>query len=600
MYQKLRLRCFPLMLLSLFTINLSAQSDEISIIRDILKEKIKHGSVLDNPQETNTVSDRNDFEIKLTDNENGDEAEPYIVVNPADSTHLLISYIDLAGGSINFPIYISNDAGESWTKADFDPQEVYLNEPFTNFNIAGGGDPVFAFDNEGKIYFSWIFLGVNFSTFETRFVSFWAVSEDGGITWNVSDGNKKYIEIGSIDLRAQLPGDFGTGVFDRPWFDIDRSGGPFNGTLYTSGFFSPSPTTVNDTTIQQVAGMIIKRKLPGVDSFELNRSQVSQGGLAQFGNVKVSNNGTVHVTFGNLITSEVKHSFSTDGGVTFSTPTTIGTYALGQQGQVVVNDRENPAISFAVDYSNNNLYAVWNSIDAELNGYFTYSHDEGSTWASQQSIAELAGVPDHQVFMPNIASNDKNEVSISWYDLDAEDVGNYMVMHSSDGGLTWDKPMPLSNSTTDFKNYVSANPQIPAPLFGDYYTSVKVGCKTFSVWSDGREMNGPKIYVSSTDFCNVSTSVTEITPITDKIQIKSLYPNPTKDKFFLEIDLKSSTGVAVEIFDIEGKLIKTFPTQELQIGKSNVSYNISDLASANYLVVVNSPLGNITRKLVKE
>ena len=600
MYQRLQLNALLFVFLILFTSNLNAQTDEINMIRDIIKEKIKTNNTLQIPQENNTATLRDDFATKLTDNENGDEAEPYIIVNPSDSTHLLISYINLAGGTLNFPIYISNDAGETWTKSDFNAQDVYLNEPFPGFNVAGGGDPVFAFDSEGNIYFTWIFLGVNFATFDTRFVSFWAKSEDGGFTWEVSDGEKKYIEIGSINLQAQIPGTFGTGVFDRPWLAIDRSGGPFDGTLYSSGFFSPSPSTVNDTTIQQAAGMIIKRKLVGVDSFEVNRAQVSEGGLAQYGNVKVSNNGTVHVTFGNLLTSEARHSFSTDGGVTFSTPTTIGTYSLGQQGQTIVNDRENPAMSFAIDYSNNNLYTVWNSLDAQLNGFFTYSHDEGQTWATQQSIAELAGVPDHQVFMPNIASNNNNEVSISWYDLDTEDVGDYMIMHSRDGGLTWEVPIPLSNSATDFKNYVSTNPQIQAPLFGDYYTSVKAGCKTFSVWSDGRAMDGPKIYVSSTDFCNVATSISEITPLTDEIQIKSLYPNPTKGEFSLAIDLKTNASITVEIFDIEGKLMKTFPVRNLPIGRTDNSYDISDLAAATYLVVVNSPLGNITRKLIKD
>ncbi len=598
MYQKLHPKLLLLFFLTVITSFLNAQNEAFDVMGDIIKEKIKSKSTLILPQENNAATLRDDFSVKLTDNEIGDEAEPFIVVNPADSTHLLISYIDLPGNSINFPIYVSNDAGDTWTRSDFNPQEIYSNEPFTGFNIAGGGDPVFAFDDQGDIYFSWIFLGVNFATFDTRFISFWAKSEDGGITWNVSDGEKKYIETGSLNLQTQTPGNFGAGVFDRPWLDVDRSGGPFNGTLYSSGFFWPGPDTVNDTSIVQTSGMIIKRKLVGVDSFEQARIQVSEGDFAQYGNVKISNSGTVHVTFGNIITNEAKHSFSTDGGETFSNPTTIGTFSPGQQGQVLVNDRENPAMNFALDYSNNNLYAVWNSLTANLSGFFTFSHDEGLTWSSPQSIAELAGVSDHQVFMPNIASNNKNEVSISWYDLDSEDVGNYMVMNSKDGGLTWEEPVPLTDAATDFKNYVSSNPQVPAPLFGDYYTSVKVGCKTFSVWSDGRQMNGPKIYVSSTDFCNLATSVSEITAITDQIQIKSLYPNPTNGEFSLDIELKSATAITMEIYDVKGKLMRDFPIQNLPTGSTSNTYDITDLAPATYLVVVKSPLGNVTRKLV--
>ena len=580
-----------------FSSALEAQSNT-DIIRDILEEKIKNPSSIIYNKDDNYVSNRSNTEYKVSENTVWDEAEPFIIVNPEDSAHLLISYIDISGGSVNFPVYYSFDAGVTWELSELRTAEIFQAEPFTTYNIAGGGDPVFAFDHEGNIFFSWINLGIDFTTLDSRFVSFWAKSEDGGISWNLSDGTKKYIESGSLNLQTQQVGDFGSGIFDRPWFDIDRSGGPFNGTLYASGYFVPSVNTVNDTTLEQASGMIIKRKLVGVDSFEVVRAQVSEGNLAQYGNVKVDNKGNVHVTFGNLITNLARHSVSTDGGLTFSAPITVGTFSPGQQGQPVVNDRENPAVNMAIDYSNNNVYTVWNSVDNQLNGFFTYSHDEGQTWAEQQSISALADIANGQVFMPNIASNDNNEVSISWYALDADDKGDYMIINSIDGGLTWDEPIRLSNSPTDFTNYVVAG-QGQAPLFGDYYTSAKAGCKTFSVWSDGRETNGPKIYVSTTDFCSDLTSISEFTPITEKIKLKTIYPNPTSESFSLALNLKEDTEIKVEVYDNTGKLAKAFSERSISIGETFETYNIADLPSANYFVVIDSSLGKISRKIIK-
>jgi len=596
------LSSFIVILILLIAPPANAQSQN-DLIDHIIKEKFRIGSSQVFTNEDSPISKNGKAESKLTNNSAADEAEPFIIVNPNDSSHLLISYInlDLASEIFNFPIYYSNDSGQTWNKSSFDTQEFYLDDPFPGFEIAGGGDPIFAFDNDGNIYFTWLYLAANFSNFETRFVVLWGQSSDGGATWGIQEGDKKYLETGGLDLFTGGTNEFGTGVFDRPWFDSDRSGGPHDGNLYCTGLFIPSTTLAMDTTVEQTAGMVLKRKLPSVDSFETSRTQISNGDLAQFGNIKVANNGTIHVVYGNINDQEVRYSTSIDGGLSFEPPSTIGQFSFDIMSTIIlVNDRENPALSMALDYSNNNTYIVWNSIDDRVSGLYTYSQDEGVTWKDVQDIATLSGMPDHQVYLPNIASNDNNEVSISWYSLDSLDVGNYMIMHSRDGGKNWETPISLSDAVTDFSEYIVTNPQQQPPIFGDYFTSVKVGCTTYSVWSDGRDMNGPKIYVSANNFCNVLSNTSEITAITEDIQLRSVYPNPSKHILYLEYNLKKQSDISVSIYNTDGKLVQSYLTESIPAGTQTRSYDIHSIIPAAYTILINSEFGTITRKIIKQ
>ncbi|MEZ4796669.1 MAG: T9SS type A sorting domain-containing protein [Flavobacteriaceae bacterium] len=70
----------------------------------------------------------------------------------------------------------------------------------------------------------------------------------------------------------------------------------------------------------------------------------------------------------------------------------------------------------------------------------------------------------------------------------------------------------------------------------------------------------------------------------------SLYPNPTKESFTIEINQNIET---VNIFDLQGKLVKTYKDHFTK------SYNINDLLSGVYFVKVTSGNSSTTIKLIK-
>ena len=591
---KLKFTLTPILFLFILLSNYNTKAQEVDskkIMEEILKEKIRHHSFKNQLHELNNknLNNSND-ETKLSSDTGIEEGEPYIIVNPNNPDNIIASYMKFNPGTgLEFPIFYSNDGGQSWTQSVFDSQAIFSATPFSSSHplIGGGGDPVFAFDNSGTLYFSWIYLAIDPVTFDGRFLLFWGSSTDGGATWTLSQGDDQFISQGGLDLLTNQTTNFGDGIFDRQWMDVDNSGGANNGNLYVSGF------RVN--TITSNIAISVRRKLAGNTNFEPNDVFVSPNPASvQFANLQVDSNGVVHVTYTDLNLQSIMHSFSTDGALTFSTPAAIGNVTFTQGNpNTIVDSRENPAVNFEIDNSTNNLYVTWTSFEnGEAKAYIVSSTDGGLTWSTQQDIATLSATAPNQSYFSTVSA-DQDNVSISWYDLDINDVGHYMVMESQDGGSTWETPVQVSGDVTDFQAYSQE-------FFGDYFKTDRIGCKSYSIWSDGRSLSGPTVYVGIVDHCALSTEQVELFPNDSDLTVIGIYPNPIQDVLSIELDLKVSKLIHIEIVDTQGKLITSLVKDSISAGKYINTFNLSELASGSYLLTIESEKGKIVKRLLKK
>ncbi|MEM7037013.1 MAG: T9SS type A sorting domain-containing protein [Bacteroidota bacterium] len=200
-----------------------------------------------------------------------------------------------------------------------------------------------------------------------------------------------------------------------------------------------------------------------------------------------------------------------------------------------------------------------------------------------------------QVFMPTIACNENGVVAMSWYELDANDNGNYYTSESFDGGMTWEQPLQLSAVPTDFAPYGFQT------FFGDYAVTVRTGCSTYSSWSDGRNNNGPKLYIAKTTKCGpVAVQLPEITPLTSDIQLKALYPNPTQDVVRMDLALTADTPAEIRLLDVQGKVVQALYKGELSQGTHTLEYTLNGVSSGAYLIHIETELGMLTRQLIVE
>ncbi len=502
-------------------------------------------------------------------------AEPYIAINPANPNHLAATYME-SGASGEYPVYYSFDAGNTWTQSSFSPI-TELDNQFPGEAMLGGGDPVFAFDEDGTLHMTWIYLhGFSFSA-----GMFYAYSSDGGINFTIpAQQSDHVIYDGNL---------FSADMLDRQWMDVDNSGGANDGNLYMSSVYFGGNLGA--------AGEVVLTKAAGATGFSLTPTLavgVTGNESTQFGNIKVDHNGVVHLACmkfdGGSGAGDVVYTRSTDGAATFATPTVIGpaTTTLPNSPNHIVHGRDNSATSLAVD--GDNVYIAWTDMaNSDVRGFYAYSNDGGLSWSSPVEYGVLTVGSNFYHLMPNLAA-DSGGVSISWYAVDKNTtMTDYYVVESADGGATLGTPALISGGQTNF-GAVNTN-----DFYGDYNASVKHGCITYSIWSDGRT-GAPVIYIAKTNTC--VTGVAEYTPLNGGITIDNIYPNPTLGQAQMAFTLKEAGHVNIDLYSMDGKVAQPIASGDMSAGNHNIALNLSGTAAGNYVIKLTKEDGTFATRIV--
>ncbi len=490
-------------------------------------------------------------------------AEPYITMHPANPNHLVLSYME-AGSTFEYPVYYSTDAGVSWTRSTFSSSATLATE-FSGHNIYGGGDPVFGFDEDGTLHMTYIYLhGVGFNI---KAGMFYVYSTDGGITFTIPSGGAHVILDGTLFLP--------TDMLDRQWMDVDNTGGALDGNVYMSSVYFGG--------IMGNAGEVVVVKPASATAFNDTAYLAVPSGTGegtQFGNIKVDPSGTVHLSCmkfdSNSGAGGVYYTRSNDGALTWDTPVLIGnaTTSLPNGGNHLIHDRDNSAVSLAVDGSN--IYIAWSDMaDSTVRAFTAHSNDGGTTWSAPYEFGTDLLDTNYYHLMPNVSA-EGGKAALAWYAVNKADmITNYYMAESSDAGATYSVVNNISQAPTDFANEGSG-------FYGDYNSSVRNGCNVYAAWGDGRTGN-PEMYVARIDACNLT--VQEINPVHAGWSVK-LYPNPaqTGTETYLDITGSEEQEYRIEIYDLSGKNTVQATKHNGMKGTGKVVLNTKGLNPGTYFV----------------
>ena len=578
-----------LLLLLLFAFNATQAQDQDERIQRILEEKfhLDKFNVISGNNSSYKTTGNDESKISNVVSPSIEESEGFIAINPTDSNKMVLSFMEFSTQLV-FPVYFTNDGGQTWTKSAFNSTDIVTQE-YPNGLIGGGGDPVFAYDKTGKLYFSFIYLILDFSSSLGYFNMYWASSTDNGLTFQFEQGEDHFVGFGGLNLgTGGIDDTLGHGVYDRQWMAVDNTGGPYDGRLYLSTLFVP-----NDSTNRIGDGTILMYKDKDSARFSSSQTQISIVPDGQFGNVAVASNGDVHVTYADYDNNRVYHRKSTDGGQTFGTQNLIyeGFGLFGGEPIKVVHERENSAPTMVVG-SDGTIHIAWADYANDTAfSFYSRSTNDGSTWSTPLRMRNvLPGFKDH--FMPHVAVDKSGNPSISWYSVKPNGNSMFYNVQSYDGGATFLAPAIVSSDSTDYSIYGQTN------FFGDYCNSVKLDCKTFTLWSDGRQSLGPKMYVGTVDHCG-SISVPELTPLTSTVQLQRLFPNPASAFVSLELESEEAFQSTIQIIDLNGKCLRK-KNVDVGLGKQVIELEL-DLSSGTYILEISTPdNARITRKLSVE
>lgn len=538
------------------------------------------------------------------------ESEIHAAVNPLDPDNIAVGVMRFDPfnflESVKFSIYVTKDLGDSWTKSSFEgmhPTRIPL----------GGGDPMFAFDDKGVLFFSWLRLDSEIIPTDLDWGMYVAKSEDGGLTWEELEKPIEFSKATDLEFLSDLEV-----ASDKQWMSSDLSEtSPHKGNVYIS-YININPNTGEYS-------ITFKRKLAGEENFgsELGDEgiviQSAVGRILQFANIEVDNDGNIFIIYLADIDDRdhvytMYLSKSVDGGKTF-TPGKVVTemsypdFASGWRNVPgISDDRTYPCPQLGLDrsggaydgriYTTFTAYGIDTVESAGLDIYLSFSDDQGDTWSTPQIVNDDLDVEKHQ-FYSSITVNDKGEPIVAWYDR-RSDVTNsgyteYYLGFSEDGGESFEQ-FPVSEEASDFVALLENNGDFG---IGEYNEVVTSGEYMIPFWADGRA-GGDDIVVYAYFFNpNSSNTLEKQVLLSDKISLTSLSPNPASDHFNFDLSLKSQSDLRISMYNVDGKVVKVVSDAKQKAGHLSFKVDVADLHSGIYYLTVESDFGNITRKVFK-
>ncbi|MBK7997073.1 MAG: exo-alpha-sialidase, partial [Blastocatellia bacterium] len=388
---------------------------------------------------------------------------------------------------------------------------------------------------------------------------------------------------------------------DKEWLAVDRSAkSRFKDNVYVSWTkfpFSGVPKIMFAASNKRGK----KFQKPIVIAESISNDSAIQGSM-----IATGPNGEVYVVWsdrslvGVFSTVLIRLSKSTDGGKTFSEPTTIASFtnpAFPSNG--VFSGNAFPSI--AVDISNSanqgNIYVVFSgrldNREDRAEVLLVTSKDGGATWSNLTKLNDDNSLADQ--ILPSIAVADDGAVAASWYDR-RNDLTNLSLLDvyatvSTDGGNSFSANQRITNANW---------PLIPTPLelragyHGDYSQLSTIGDKFLFNWGDDRNGTDTDVYLA--------------------IKSASEIADPTKAGFI--ISAKDSSKVTkpggLTSFFIDNKILSgdsnftftaTSNTPNLSFDFSNDSLEgfelqvraTASIAPGPYFITVNAQRGDLVR-----
>jgi hypothetical protein len=544
------------------------------------------------------------------------ESEFHAVMNPLDSNVIIVSPMKQANDyefPIQCPIYYTHNFGKTWNTSTFQSQHrVRSGRP------AGGGDPMFAFNTDGKAYFSWISLVIGFdyssNPDSVHEIMYWASSTDNGVTWQRENNDKLAHWENKINFNQYM---FGLKfMHDKEWMACDRSNSIFRNNIYTS-------LTLFKIDSNKQSSKIVLYKKPATKSIFNNDSVIVSSrnyDHTQYSSIDVDNNGNVHVCFWGEkdSTQSLWHAISTDGGNSFQAETKISDLIFMRTKNVPNSENDTiagitkrrfiPSPQFAIDKSDKQcsgyLYEVWTAEGVnknEGNGYDIYlsrSTDNGETWSPAKIINnDTKGIKCSQ-FYPSIAINKNGVIVLGWYDRrdDTQDqFTDYYIGISVDAGETFSN-IKVTNEATDFTTIFKMSPTFFG--IGEYTQLLATNGYAIPIWTDGRNFDGNLDIYAAFVPIDKPTSVERIEQINSTISFSDPIPNPATNEVIIKLNFPKPVYSDLVLTDLNGKIIKTIISKQFEIGDENISFHVSDLSSGEYYLVLSSELGYLMRKLI--
>ena len=403
--------------------------------------------------------------------------EPTICISPVDHNTLVAGSNDY-----NTPnsdawcgYYTTHDRGRSWTEKLIGGYPGGPVNTLTGFK--GGGDPVIVADPAGNFYYAGIAFKRAVNPFNPIGFGITAGIANCVFVAKSSNNGDSFDQVVMVWAALESLVRFN----DKEWIGVD----PVNGNVYLVWAIF---------TLMSTARLMFSRSIDGGGSWSrpLTITETSAGELnIQGAAIVVDNSSTVHVTWIDYGSSNIRYARSTDGGQSFSTPVNVAPVRPIPTPLPNCNFRTPDMTALAVDLSETatggSLYVTWADYgNGDADTILSSSHDGGATWSEPVRVNNDTVGNGADQFFPAVAVSAEGWVHVGFYDR-RMDPNNTLLEYwwamSFDGGGSFPVNVPMSNASFDGGWSRSGTND----FIGDYTTIVADNETVAAVWCDTRE-----------------------------------------------------------------------------------------------------------------
>ena len=429
-------------------------------------------------------------------------------------------------GDTVYCVWSDDRAGRhNWFTKSIDGGQTFLPNVMVDDGVGAAFLPTLAVGDDVTIYVAWTDERPGFNYKQVYF----SKSTDGGLTFTPDV------------LVNDTAGGIKNHPHRNPSMAVDSAGviyiayddgrnGPGNYDIYFSkstdgGFTFPNDVLVNDTI-----GDILNDTRPAL---------------------ALSKDSDIYISW-NKAFQWLYVSKSTDGGISFSP-------------DVQVNDTITESWTNSMDVDGRGyVHIVWkDGRDGNANIYYSRSTDGGLTFSPNIRVNDAAHEPEPQAY-PSMCVDDSGVVYAVWEDGPATHPDIYFTLSTDKGDSAFVEP---NVKVTD----------IPSDS-GMFNPSIAVGNsgKVYVLWKDFRNdfWNGD-IYFATGVVSGIEEEEPDHSPKTTEVRL-FCHPNPFRDRVEIEYCIgQSAEGIELKVYDLTGRLIRSFPSSLLTL-RSSVTWDGRD------------------------
>ncbi|NOX66843.1 MAG: T9SS type A sorting domain-containing protein [Chlorobi bacterium] len=259
---------------------------------------------------------------------------------------------------------------------------------------------------------------------------------------------------------------------------------------------------------------------------------------------------------------------------------TLGVSSVAKIGWKNSGTRQGvPSIATDPSY---NLHMVYKD---DSDGSIKYMKYDGSTWS--EAIRIDASADTMYVDRPNISIDPNYGVYVIWREetskVDGKSIYNVFYRTSPDGGVTWNDPVQLSNSSyVNADGYSTYRATIGIKVRDEIPGKFNGGADV--VWVEASEASSLGYYImyGNIPYVGILTDVKNETEIPMKFELGQNYPNPFNPSTTFTFSIPEREFVTLSIYNSLGQKVGEIVNKDIQAGTYNVKWNAGNFTSGVY------------------